>query len=86
MLAEIHRAEVRELIEADAQLIEVLAPGEHEHEHLAGAINLPMEDRPRTVRDGPGLISGHKRNQRKIAFARNDMKYRWCKRCGSPRL
>ncbi len=40
MLAEIHRAEVRELIEAGAQLIEVLAPGEHEHEHLAGANNL----------------------------------------------
>jgi hypothetical protein len=36
MLTEIHRAEVCELIEAGAQLIEVLAPGENEHEHRRG--------------------------------------------------
>ncbi len=43
MPTEIHRAAVRKLIEAGAQLIEVLAPAEYERGHLAGAINLPLK-------------------------------------------
>jgi rhodanese-related sulfurtransferase len=61
MPTEIHRAEVRKLIEAGAQLIEVLAPAEYEREHLAGAINLPLKmlNRETTallVRDRPVVV------------------------------
>jgi phage shock protein E len=34
---------VRELLDAGAQLVEVLPEREYEEEHLAGAINLPLK-------------------------------------------
>ncbi len=56
MPTEIHRAVVRKLIEAGAQLIEVLAPAEYEREHLAGAINLPRKRIVRVRETWPGGI------------------------------
>ena len=36
------RHEVQALIDAGAQIVEVLAPEEYEEDHLPGAINLPL--------------------------------------------
>ena len=42
MPKEIDRGEVRRLVEAGAQLVEVLPSSEYEEDHLPGAINLPL--------------------------------------------
>jgi rhodanese-related sulfurtransferase len=42
MPTEIDRAEVQRLLEAGAQLVEVLPAEEYGEEHLPGAINLPL--------------------------------------------
>ena len=41
--ASVSRDEVRHLVEAGAQLVEVLPPDEFEDEHLPGAISLPLK-------------------------------------------
>ena len=38
----IERDELRQLVEAGAQLVEVLPKEEYEEEHLPGAINIPL--------------------------------------------
>ena len=42
MPMEIDRDEVRRLVEAGAQLVEVLPSSEYDEDHLPGAINLPL--------------------------------------------
>jgi phage shock protein E len=42
MPKEIDRDEVRRLVDAGAQLVEVLPSSEYEEDHLPGAINLPL--------------------------------------------
>jgi len=42
MPKEIGRDEVRRLLEAGAQLVEVLPSPEYEEEHLPGAIHMPL--------------------------------------------
>lgn len=42
MPKEIDRDEVRRLVGAGAQLVEVLPSSEYDEEHLPGAINLPL--------------------------------------------
>ena len=44
MPTEIRRQELRLLLKAGAQLVEVLPRDEYEEEHLPGAINLPLKD------------------------------------------
>jgi rhodanese-related sulfurtransferase len=39
---EIHRDDVRRLVEQGAQLVEVLPSPEYEEDHLPGAIHLPL--------------------------------------------
>jgi rhodanese-related sulfurtransferase len=43
MPTEIHRNDVRRLVEGGAQLVDVLPPDEYESEHLPGAINIPLK-------------------------------------------
>jgi rhodanese-related sulfurtransferase len=40
----IERAEVQRLVEAGAQLVEVLPRGEYDHEHIAGARHIPLRE------------------------------------------
>jgi len=60
MPAAVSRAQVQQLIDAGAQLVEVLPRDEYDEEHLPGAIHLPLKsltveaataalDRPRPV-------------------------------------
>jgi phage shock protein E len=42
MPGEIRRDEVRRLVDAGAQLVEVLPSPEYEEDHLPGAIHLPL--------------------------------------------
>jgi rhodanese-related sulfurtransferase len=42
MPTEIHREEVRRLVDKGAQLVEVLPSPEYEEDHLPGAIHLPL--------------------------------------------
>ena len=42
MPREIHRAEVRRLLDEGAQLVEVLPADEYREDHLPGAINIPL--------------------------------------------
>ncbi len=42
MPRDISRQEVQELVEARAQLVEVLPAEEYDDEHLPGAINIPL--------------------------------------------
>jgi len=54
MPKEIRRDEVRKLVEAGAQLVEVLPSPEYEEDHLPGAIHLPLrkiDSDARTVLD-----------------------------------
>jgi rhodanese-related sulfurtransferase len=44
MPREIDRFEVQRLRDEGAQLVEVLAAGEYERRHIAGAISLPLKD------------------------------------------
>jgi len=43
MPAPVTRDEVRQLVEAGAQLVEVLPYDEYHEEHIPGAINLPLK-------------------------------------------
>ena len=43
MPQEIEIDQIRPLLDAGAQLVEVLPEGEYEEEHLAGAINIPLK-------------------------------------------
>ena len=45
----IDRTQVRRLLDAGAQLVEVLSPREYEAEHLPGAINIPLRKLDRTT-------------------------------------
>jgi len=60
---EIHREEVRKLLAAGAQLIDVLPRREYEHEHIAGAISMPLErladEANRLRRDRPIIAYCH---------------------------
>jgi rhodanese-related sulfurtransferase len=49
MPVDINRDEVRRLVEAGAQLVEVLPPEEYAHEHLPGAISLPLGEMRRPL-------------------------------------
>jgi rhodanese-related sulfurtransferase len=44
MPREIQREEVRRLVAAGAQLVDVLLRAEYEAEHIAGAINIPLKE------------------------------------------
>src|SRR5438309_12115020 len=55
MPKEIRREEVRKLVAAGAQLVEVLPSPEYEEDHLPGAIHVPLrkiDSDARTVLDG----------------------------------
>jgi rhodanese-related sulfurtransferase len=57
----IDRDEVRRLVAAGAQLVEVLPRPDYEEEHIAGAINLPLkelnrESARRFARDRPVIV------------------------------
>jgi rhodanese-related sulfurtransferase len=43
MPSEIELDEIRPLLDAGAQLVDVLPEAEYEEEHLAGAINIPLK-------------------------------------------
>lgn len=43
MPIDIDRAEVKRLLAAGAQLVDVLPPAEYEAEHIAGAISIPLK-------------------------------------------
>ena len=47
----IGHAELQRLVDAEAQLVEVLPNEEYDDEHLPGAINLPLESLTREVAD-----------------------------------
>ena len=51
MPREIDRVEVQRLMEAGAQVVEVLPPAEFEEEHLPGAISLPLRRIESQARD-----------------------------------
>ena len=44
MPTSIDRHQVRQLLDADAQLVEVLPAAEYAEEHLPGAMNLPLKE------------------------------------------
>jgi rhodanese-related sulfurtransferase len=44
MPTEVNRTEVRRLVEAGAQLLDVLPREEYEQEHLPGAVNIPLKE------------------------------------------
>jgi rhodanese-related sulfurtransferase len=61
MPGDIGRDEVRRLLEDGAALVEVLPSEEYEAEHIAGAINIPLEEidrqaEGRLVRDRPVVV------------------------------
>lgn len=61
MPTEIHRKDVRRLIEVSATLVEVLPEKEYEEEHLPGAINIPLAELNRQTtaqlrRDRPVIV------------------------------
>lgn len=43
MPTEIHRNDVRRLVEVGAQIVDVLPPEEYADEHLPGAVNIPLK-------------------------------------------
>ncbi len=64
VLADIHRDDVRRLVEEGAQLVEVLPAKEYEEEHLPGAVNIPLklldgETAARLRRDRPVIVYCH---------------------------
>ena len=64
MPTEIHRDEVRKLVDGGAQLVDVLPEKEYAEEHLPGAINIPLKqlDRQTTAqlrRDQPVIVYCH---------------------------
>lgn len=44
MPTDLHRDELRRMIEAGAQVVEVLPRPEYDEQHLAGAISLPLKE------------------------------------------
>ncbi len=44
MPIEVHRSDVQRLVEAGAQLVDVLPAEEYEAEHIASAISLPLKE------------------------------------------
>jgi rhodanese-related sulfurtransferase len=44
MATRINLAQVRELLDGGAQLLEVLPRGEYTEEHLPGAVNIPLKE------------------------------------------
>lgn len=44
MAKEVLREEVRELVGGGAAVVEVLPADEYEHEHIQGAINIPLRN------------------------------------------
>jgi rhodanese-related sulfurtransferase len=56
MPREIQRDEVRRLVAAGAQLVDVLPRAEYDAEHIAGAINIPLKElnRETAARLDPG--------------------------------
>lgn len=52
MPTELHRTDVRRLLDGGAQLVEVLPAEEYDQGHLPGAINIPLKqlDRQTTAR------------------------------------
>ncbi len=64
MPAEIGRDDVRRLVDAGAQLVEVLPRAEYEEEHLPGAVNIPLKELNRETarvlrRDQPVIVYCH---------------------------
>ncbi len=64
MPTEIDRDDVRRLVAAGAQLVDVLPPEEYEEEHIAGAISIPLkqlnaETAARLRRDRPVITYCH---------------------------
>ncbi|MGH2765361.1 MAG: rhodanese-like domain-containing protein [Actinomycetota bacterium] len=53
MPKEIEIDEIRPLLDAGAQLVEVLPEAEYEEEHLPGAINIPLKQMTREAVAGP---------------------------------
>lgn len=43
MIEQIHYPRLRELLDADTQLVEVLPAAEYAEQHLPGAINIPLK-------------------------------------------
>ncbi|MDQ4076292.1 MAG: rhodanese-like domain-containing protein [Chloroflexota bacterium] len=61
---QIDRDEVRRLVEAGGQLVEVLPPKEYEEEHLPGAVSIPLKklDRQSTAQlkqEAPVIVYCH---------------------------
>jgi rhodanese-related sulfurtransferase len=44
MVEQIGNARLRELLDAGAQLVEVLPQAEYDDEHLPGAVNIPLKE------------------------------------------
>ena len=44
MVEQIGNARLRELLDAGAQLVEVLPRAEYDDEHLPGAVNIPLKE------------------------------------------
>jgi rhodanese-related sulfurtransferase len=44
MPTDLHRDEVRELVNEGAQVVEVLPAEEYREAHLAGAVNIPLKE------------------------------------------
>ena len=64
MPTELNRDEVQRLLDASAQLVDVLSPQEYETEHIAGAVNIPLRrlDRESTSgldRERPVIVYCH---------------------------
>lgn len=64
MPTEIHRDDVRRLVEAGARLVEVLPPQEYAEEHLASAVNIPLKQLSAATtaqlrRDRPVIVYCH---------------------------
>jgi rhodanese-related sulfurtransferase len=64
MAREINRDEVRELVDRGVALIEVLPRQEYEHEHIRGALNIPLRTldeaaAARLRRDAPVIVYCH---------------------------
>lgn len=62
MPLDIERAEVRRLLEAGAQLVEVLPANEYFEDHLPGAISIPLRN------IGPAAVSALDRNRPVIVY------------------
>ena len=65
MPTEIDRDEVRKLLDSGAPVIEVLSSDEYEEEHIAGAINIPLEKLDRET-------TAHLRRDQPVAVYCND--------------